>query len=139
MKRNSKTRDLRETISSPLSALTDQQILDYFCVNLKWLHDDSDFVRVKRDKTKAKQFLNWLETMSQAEWSQININDRSRQGYEKIERDSLKARVPEDFSSETVISFHWWGSRSIVGVRREGVFCPFSIELDAGDNKNYTH
>jgi len=139
MSRNSNTRNLKRKINSPLSAITDQEIEEFFSVNLKWLHNDSDFVLIKRDKTKSKQFLNWLETQSQVEWIIINSASRRQQGSEKIELNALNITVPDDLASETVISFHWWGSRSIVGVRRQGVFCPFSIELDAGDNKNYDH
>lgn len=139
MNRRSRQRDLKQGINSPLSALTDQQIEQFFSVNLKWLHTDRDFVLIKRDKNNSKQFLNWLETMSQIEWGTIDSASRRTQGYEKIDRESLNVSVPSDLSAETIISFHWWGNRSIVGVRRQGVFCPFSIELDAGDNKNYNH
>lgn len=139
MKRKSKTRELKQGTPSHLSALTDQQIEEYFSVNLKWLHNDGDFVLIKRDKNNSKQFLNWLETMSQIEWGTIDSASRRTQGYEKIGKGSLNVSIPSDLESETVISFHWWGNRSIVGVRRQGVFCPFSIELDAGDNKNYNH
>ncbi len=139
MNRRNQQRNLRASINSPLSALTDQQIEEFFAVNLKWLHSDRDFTLIKRDKTKSKQFLNWLETMSQLEWICIDSLRRRTQGYEKIDIGSLNVSVPSDLSSETIVSFHWWDTRSIVGVRRQGVFCPFSIELDAGDNKNYNH
>jgi hypothetical protein len=139
MRRKSNTRDLTKPIGSKLSALTDQHIEEFFSVNLKWLHRDPDFSKVKRDKRNSKQFLSWLETMSQLEWKKINVSDRSKQGWEKIEQSSLNFKVPTDFLTDTVLSFHWWGSRSIVGVRKQGVFCPFSVELDASDNKNYNH
>lgn len=139
MNRQSRTRDLKSPITSRLSSLTDQQIEEYFSVNLKWLHDDSDFTYIKRDKRNSKQFLNWLETMSQMEWEQINSANRSHQGWEQINTSSLNVSIPLELKNEMIISFHWWGSRSIVGVRRQGVFCPFSIELDAGRNKNYNH
>ncbi len=139
MKRNSRTRNTIQGAQSHLSALTDLQIKEYFSVNLKWLHYDSDFSYIKRDKRNSKQFLSWLETMSQLEWGTIDSTGRQRQGSEKIELNSLNVSIPSDLESETVISFHWWEHRSIVGVRLQGVFCPFSIELDAGNNKNYNH
>lgn len=139
MSKKRKLRELKPKNTSQLSAVTDQQIKEFFSINFKWLSKDKDLKEVKGNKKYSKQFLNWIEKMSQLEWQQIISSSRKFQGFETINRSSLKSSIPQELNSETIISFHWWENRSIVGVRRDGVFCPFSVELDTAHNKNYNH
>ncbi len=137
--RKSKTRNFDKGRKTNLAYASVIDIATLFSVNLRWLIKDSDFKVVIDDKESLKRFISWLEKLSSIDWDVIAKSSRKGLGWEKIEKSSVNTAIPTDFVGDTYISFHWWGHRSILGVRKEGVFCPFSIELNPADNKNYNH
>ena len=139
MTRNSGNRKTKDGSPSNLAAQTDTILTNQFALNFHWIVKDSDFDKLKKNSRLMKQFLNWIEKLSKLTWHEINNQPRQKLGSEPINYSSLKTSPPAEFDRDDIISFHWYEHRSIVGVRIENTFCPYSIELDAGQNKNYKH
>lgn len=83
-----------------------------------------------RDDLKV-DFFNKILVLSQSTWKQLNQYHRHGQGYEKINRDALKAPIPGFIKPDVnFIAFRFSGKAPMVGFRDKSTF--YILWFDAG-------
>jgi hypothetical protein len=88
----------------------------------------------KLEKNEKAGFDKKIDVLSQLTWKQIKSIGRHENGFEKISRDSIKARIPTEFkqTEKGFIAFRFYDKKPMIGVREGRKF--FIIWLDC----NYT-
>ena len=71
----------------------------------------------------AEELQSWWSWWSQSTWKQLNQYHRHGQGYEKINRDALKAPIPGFIKPDVnFIAFRFSGKAPMVGFRDKSTF-----------------
>ena len=78
-----------------------------------------------------------LQTLSQLTWGEIKLEDRHKNGFEKIPCDIIKAPKPAVITPDvTLIAFRYSGLKPMVGFRKDRIF--YIVWLDK-NFKLYDH
>jgi hypothetical protein len=68
-------------------------------------------------------FADAIRNLSQLTWAEIKSSHRHGLGTEKIERDSIKAPIPEHVTDdETFLAIRFWKKAPMVGYREREIF-----------------
>lgn len=99
--------------------------------SLRYLSGDYCLTKCEKDDKAA--FASKLHRLSQLPWSQIKMQGRHKLGFEKIERNSIKASIPTHITPDVkFLAFRFSGMKAMVGYREGYIF--HVIWLD----RNYT-
>ena len=136
MGRKPKPRKLKTAVEQVSS--TDSNL---FSLCLGYLSTDSDYESIIDDKQMSKKLHEWEQKSGTMTWSELRASGRKKWGYEIISDSSLRISPPTKLTEldDKVISFHWKGNASIIGIRHGAIFYPYSIERDPCQNKHYNH
>jgi hypothetical protein len=75
------------------------------------------------DKDDRAAFATKLRELSQLTWSEITCSGRHGLGFEKIDRTSIKAPIPEHITDDVnLIAFRFSGKKPMVGYRSYEIF-----------------
>ena len=91
-----------------------------FCLR----HMRNDYCLKDCTKEQKAAFADKLFELSRCTWSQLRQADRHGLGYEKIERNSVRAEIPPSVTDDVaLIAFRFYGKAPMVGYRsKDGVF-----------------
>lgn len=98
---------------------TDQQPPKF---SLQYIH--KDYCISLCQKEEKISFVNQIHLLSQKTWAEIRQAPRHGQGYEKIERTSIKSSIPSHITEDVnIIAFRFHGKAPMVGYRSaDGTF-----------------
>ncbi|MCC6394513.1 MAG: hypothetical protein IT167_28210 [Bryobacterales bacterium] len=90
--------------------------------SLRYLSPDYCITACNKEEKAA--FADTMKRMSQLTWAQLRQAPRHGLGYEKIERESIRARIPEVITADVnIIAFRFHGKAPMVGFRAgDGTF-----------------
>lgn len=84
---------------------------------------DKDYCLSKCTKDEKAALADKLHQLSQLSWLDINNAARHGQGYEKINRTSIKGRIPPSLTEDVnILAFRFFGKAPMVGYRVAEVF-----------------
>ncbi|MBF0508058.1 MAG: hypothetical protein HQK57_03915 [Deltaproteobacteria bacterium] len=89
-----------------------------------------DYCLSKCERAEKASFADTLYRLSQLTWVQLRQADKHGLGYEKIERTSINAGIPNSIKDRSFIAFRFHGKAPMVGYRDQQVFYVVWIDRD---------
>lgn len=122
MSKKIKRPPLNEGQKVKLSSSTEfdpNKVPPYF--SLRYL--SSDFCISKCEQRDKLGFVETLRKLSLLTWEQINVVNRHKLGYEKIDRNIIRATIPRHLTPDvTLIAFRFSDMKPMVGYRNNATF-----------------
>lgn len=106
-------------IKSPITPESSNQKKPVFC--LQYL--DREYCVTKCEKEDKVAIIGSFYNLSRLTWQQISQSGRHQNGFEKIDRKSIKRPIPSHITPDTtIIAFRYNGKKAMVGYRLDVTF-----------------